>query len=362
MKPWSHFLGDLRNRHDSWSNEQRDTDVRTDLAESHGVIIAEINSCAWVQQNSVETHRGRISLEALSNLNTQLSKIDRALLDSCVKIALVHHHPILIPDLAEPDRGYDSIYGAGHLLRILRQYGFHLLLHGHKHIPFTFTEDSLSGQEIRRHDYPLFVVCGGSAASKSLPDDRPPINCYNRIEIKWLPTARQFRCSVETRELVRTDATGAPLIPTDWTWREIAYLDRSFRPERPLRRSQELVWRDWDHVGDDDSRRISQYERTHGVFPTVEFWPSLAVGQAHEAIVQLRQHASADGHPPLAIKSVTWSAGKRNPVFEMRQESGPRFCARFNYYGPMLIQATVTWVNGAEADLFIYAQLEELEQ
>ena len=73
----------------------------------------------------------------------------------------------------------------------------------------TFTEDSLSAQE-DKPPYPIFVICGGSASSNELPDDRPPINCYNQIEIKWLPDARQYRCRVETRELVRTNNRGVP--------------------------------------------------------------------------------------------------------------------------------------------------------
>jgi 3',5'-cyclic AMP phosphodiesterase CpdA len=361
MKPWSHFLGDLRRTHDDWGEEDRDAIVRTDLVESHGVIIAEINSCAWVQQNTAETHRGRVSQKALRHLANQLAIIDPEVASSCIKIALLHHHPILIPDLAEPGRGYDSVLGAGYLLRILRQHGFHLLLHGHKHIPFTFTEDSLSGQESGRHDYPLFVVCGGSVASKSLPDDRPPVNCYNRIDIKWLPDARQYRCRVETRELVRSDNTGVKLMPSDWYWRELGRDDRSFRPERPIPASDLQAWRQFN-TGDDDSRRKEQYALSRGVFPTVRVRPSLTPGQAHEALVELRDHIPRPVDlEPVEIRSVRWSAGSKHAVFELDAASAPRFHAAFDYYGPMLIQASVTWADGHAADMFIYAQLEEIE-
>ena len=361
MDSWRVFFGDIRGNYASWASAQRDTLVRTDLVESHGVIIAEINSCGWVKQLTEESHRGRVDPFALKHSETQLEALDAHVVRSCIKVALVHHHPILIPDLAEPGRGYDAIHGAGHLLTILRRYGFHLLLHGHKHNPFTFTEDSLSAQQTERHDYPLFVVCGGSVASTELPDDRSPVNCYNRIEIKWLPDANQYRCRVETRALVRTTPGGAMQLPIDWTWRELSRDDRSFRPERSISGSDRQLWRSWgDH--DVDTPRIEQYQRTRGVFPTVAVRPSLTPGQAHEALIELRNHPTPNDVERIDIESVRWAAGQRHGVYELQKDKGPRFRAAFDYYGPMLIQGSVTWVDGHKADLFIYAQREAIEQ
>ncbi|WP_161967000.1 metallophosphoesterase family protein [Mycobacterium marinum] len=361
MLPWGHFLGDLRGSHDDWSDERRDALVRTDLVDSHGVIVAEINSCRFVQKGTPDSHRGRVCPNALDRLETELSALGSDVSQSCIKVALVHHHPILIPDLAEPGRGYEAIHGSGDLLRILRRHGFHLLLHGHKHVPFTFTEDSLSAQEEQRHAFPLFVVCGGSAGSRSLPTERSPINCYNRIEIKWLPEAQQYRCRIETRELVRIER-GAPLIPTRWTWREASRDDRSFRPERsPIQRDGH-PWRNFDNDRDDDTRRKDQYAVNRGVFPVVAVRPSLTPGQAQEALVELRRHPLPEGVEPIEIERVRWSAGPKHAVFELEQEEGPRFRADFDYYGPMLIQGSVVWMDGHQADVFIYAQREEIEQ
>ena len=367
MRPWSQFLTELRGAYDDWSHGRRDAMVRTELIESHGVIIVEVNSAAWVQRGTPDTHRGRVSQDALVHLKSELSKLkelDPEVFKSCVKIALVHHHPILIPDLAEPGRGYDSIHGAGHLLRILRNYRFHLLLHGHKHVPFTFTEDSLSAQE-DKPPYPIFVICGGSASSNELPDDRPPINCYNQIEIKWLPDARQYRCRVETRELVRTNNRGVPLIPAEWTWRALSREDRSIRPERSFS-GNVPPYRPFRQDDDDDqsheSRRKKQYELNRGVFPTLAVRPNLTPGQVHEAIVELRHHRPPAGTVPKQIKSVRWSAGPNHSVYELQKDSAPRFRAAFGYYDSMLIQASVTWEDDFKADLFIYAQREEIEQ
>ncbi|MBX7432542.1 metallophosphoesterase [Mycobacterium sp. Y57] len=359
MRPWSHFLVDLRGTADDWTDDRRDAYVRTDLVKSHGVLIAEINSCRFVEKDTPDEQRGRVSEKALDELETQLSKLKRGAAKHCIRIALVHHHPILIPELAEQGRGYDSIHGAGHLLRILRQHGFHLLLHGHKHNPFTFTEDSLRAQQEERHAHPLFVVCGGSASSSALPAESP-INCYNRIDIKWLPDAQQYRCRVETRTLIRA-RRGMPLIRTRWSWQALSRDDRSFRPERFAAKNDRLSWREFN-ARDKDTRRKQQYRRSRGVFPTVAVRPSLTPGQAHEALVELRSHPCEDVET-IDVERVRWSAGPKHAVFELGQEhSRSRFRAVFSYYGPMLIQASVTWVDGHKADLFIYAQSEEIEQ
>jgi 3',5'-cyclic AMP phosphodiesterase CpdA len=376
MRPWSLFRLELFGERNDWARDARDACVRTDLVESHGVIIAEINSCRFVQKDpSTDTHRGRVSDEALSSLETQLEELDPEVNRSCVKIALVHHHPILIPDLTEGGRGYDAIVGSGDLLRTLRQYGFHLLLHGHKHIPFTFTEDSLSAQELSaqetepqgRRGYPLFVVCGGSASSGDLPDQRPAVNCYNRIEIKWLPDAGQFRCRVETRELVRTTSNNKPLRRDRWYWRELSRDDRSFRREQSSSGSNVPPLRRFDkEKGDDDGLRKGQYRLSRDWLPVVVVRPSLTPGQSHEAIVELRKHESEDDGPSEGstepITSVRWSAGRRHDVFELQEDSADQFRAVFSYYGAMLIQGFITWRDGYTANVFIYAQLEEIEQ
>lgn len=362
MDPWQDFINKFRGgQYNYWTSDARDADVVTEFAESHNLIIAEINSAAWVEKDQESSHRGELSEGALKSLNKQLKALSTEMKESCIKIAIVHHHPILIPDLVEPGRGYDSIQGARHLLRSLRQNGFHLLLHGHKHMPFTFTEDSLPAQQTIRHKYPLFIACGGSASSTELGQGQP--NCYNIIDLKWLPGANQYRCHVQTRELKNQyGARGVGKLPTmDWTWEELNSDDRSFRPEQTIGDLPE--WRDYDPQQDDDSNRQQQYFDHHGVFPSVTVLPSLTPGQAHEAVVELKYHPRKD-LPQVSVESVKWSAGPRFGVYELGKESGPEFRAAFAYYGSMLIQASVTFREDksrkklSTMELFIYAQFE----
>jgi hypothetical protein len=357
IEPWQDFLGRLRPGFDDWEAESRDARVRTDLIDKYGVIVVEINSSAYVQKGTANAERGVITPDALAALKTQLDALEAdSRAASCVKIALVHHHPILIPELAEPGKGYEAILNSALLLGLLGRHGFHLLLHGHKHVPFTFTEDSRSAQQLNVDDYPLFVVCGGSAGTQVLFQSCP-INTYNIIDIKWLPGAKQYRCRVETRKLVQWE-DGEDLIPALWHWKELSHDDRSFRPANPYT-SDLPDWREFDDKIDDDSKRQRKYVDDYCVFPTVTVRPSLTSGQAHEATVELRYHPRKPGVPAVSVKSVKWSAGPSFGVYDLKEDSGPWFRAAFAYYGAMLIQASVTFSNNNTKEFFVYAHFEK---
>src|SRR5262249_23143064 len=44
--------------------------------------------------------------------------------DDWIKVALVHHHPILLPSFIEAGRGVDAIMNSSSLLSLLREHGF----------------------------------------------------------------------------------------------------------------------------------------------------------------------------------------------------------------------------------------------
>jgi 3',5'-cyclic AMP phosphodiesterase CpdA len=112
-----------------------------DYTDDLGAIVACLNSAYYVQKGKPDEDRGRLDTGQLTWLENELAKIPAERLGSAIRIALLHHHPVLIPALAEPGRGYDAVHGSGLLLSCLRRYGFHVILHGHKHNPHTFTDD-----------------------------------------------------------------------------------------------------------------------------------------------------------------------------------------------------------------------------
>ncbi len=114
-----------------------------------------LNSEIFVRKDEDNRYRGEVDPQQITKVDTLLSQVP----PDFVKVALIHHHPILIPDLAEPGRNYDAVLNAGQLLRFLRDNGFHAILHGHKHNPFVFTEDSQSAWTGTTRQ-PIVVVAG----------------------------------------------------------------------------------------------------------------------------------------------------------------------------------------------------------
>ena len=112
-----------------------------DHSKDKGFIVACLNSSTYVKKGTQDEKRGRIGMADLDSLTNELERIPKENLNSSIKIALIHHHPVLIPSLAEPNRGYDAVHNSDQLISILKQFRFHIILHGHKHNPHTFTEE-----------------------------------------------------------------------------------------------------------------------------------------------------------------------------------------------------------------------------
>jgi len=118
-----------------------------DRIDDLGAVILSLNSAIYVEKGKLDQDRGNLDVKQLQIAENALSNLEPQGLKSAIRIALIHHHPVLIPPLAEPGRGYDAVHNSGKLLTILRKYGFHLILHGHKHNPFTFTDDTQSASQ-----------------------------------------------------------------------------------------------------------------------------------------------------------------------------------------------------------------------
>jgi hypothetical protein len=83
--------------------------------------------------------------------------------------------------------------------------------------------------------------------------------------------------------------------------------------------------------------------------------PSLRPDQGYEAIVWICEHKDAQ-----RPKSVTWSAGpKFSTITRVNRDVDVRFCATFDYWGPMLIQAAITFNDDTVQHAFIYARIPD---
>jgi 3',5'-cyclic AMP phosphodiesterase CpdA len=83
-----------------------------------------------------------------------------------LRIFVLHHHLLPIPGTG---RERNIVYDAGDLLEVLLRSGVHLVLAGHKHVPYAWRLEN------------LFVVTTGTVSTLRLRGHTRP--CYNVIEI-----------------------------------------------------------------------------------------------------------------------------------------------------------------------------------
>ncbi|MGC3958329.1 MAG: metallophosphoesterase [Verrucomicrobiota bacterium] len=278
-----------------------------------GYCVLTLNSEMYVSKDADDKYRGRLGDEQLEIVADLLAK-NKSDLKKSICVALIHHHPVLIPDLVEANRNYDAVIGAGRLLTQLNKYGFHTILHGHKHWPCTFSVDNRNGYDTA-YSRPMLVVSGGSVGSSELPKHSDDRNVYNRIRIKWNSDSDEIRICIETRALNRLDENRQPL-PTrsKWHWSTIRTDDRIFYRHDRVPPLQEVNYHPQNNLSvPRDAGRKKQYERMRLNMPVVEVRPSLESDQKYEAVFWLVGHSSIDGkdyrNPKDIPKRVTWSAG-----------------------------------------------------
>jgi 3',5'-cyclic AMP phosphodiesterase CpdA len=351
---------------DSMDRRKLDSEKPNSLSRVHhlkelGLIIIEVNSYLHGRKGSSDEHRGQVDFETIEVINKQLELISKEDRDESVKIALVHHHPILLPSFAEPNRGYDAILNAGHLLNTLREYDFHAVLHGHKHYPNTFTYDTRCAW-ITDDSGPLMLIAGGSVGINSLP--AKGTNTYNIVTIKWNQIAKEARIHIETRGLVRHKDNGEDLPPTRWSWKNLCETDRLFKYKFEEKSS---VFHREEHGRHSnnfpyETERKNEYKRLRGNMPVIEVIPSLKAGQEYEARVRIVRHPDKSGSTPspkdIPIE-VEWNAG---PYFTHTKKcypsENPEFRAYFAFYGPVLIQAQMKFLDEEETVLtYVYAHM-----
>jgi len=319
-----------------------------------GLVVAEINSCVYVEKDTVDERRGQLEDIAIDELGKQLEAIAPDKLQKSIRLALIHHHPVVLPVLYEEDKEYDAILNSELLFRLLKKYGFHLLLHGHKHTPFTYSYDAVSAWKTDQVQ-PILVIAGGSAGSREIPKEEGSRNTYNVINVKWHPAASQARILIETRGLVSEDGAGRMPYP-QWYWKTLRTDDRLLTSSKWETDGKNV--RNWRNGGDDDrfeDARVRETKRLRRNFPAIEVVPSLDNEQAYEARVWIEgQITHPDYKPP---ERVEWAASRDYfpKIHVCERDVDPQFKARFSYYGQTLIQARLFWSDG-EALSYIYAR------
>jgi 3',5'-cyclic AMP phosphodiesterase CpdA len=336
------------------------TQIHTLDKADNKILVAEINCCMYVQDDTLDRSRGQVALDAIAKLRRQLEEIKKnSDFDKFIKVALIHHHVVLIPSFIEPGRGVDSVVHARHLLELLSEFDFHLILHGHKHYPHIFSYDPLPLWNENETKIPQLVIAGGSCGSSELPDSTNSCNTYGVIQIKWHPAAKQARVKIITRGLKRKGLTGQ-LTPDKWKWETVNISEKIVTPRHTLPSAKKTALA--TYKSDD---RVAYYEKLRGQIPVVEVMPSLIPKQAYEARAWIVSHPNPNDEKLSSDKElikVEWSAGKNFGVQTAIKETNDNFCISFHYWGAMLIQAKLTFKDGYVAVGFVYARLPKTER
>jgi 3',5'-cyclic AMP phosphodiesterase CpdA len=319
-----------------------------------GLVVAEINSSAYVEKDTADERRGQVDDLAVNELELQLESIDQDRLGDAIKIALIHHHPVTLPVLYEEDKEYDAVLNSELLFRLFKRYGFHLLLHGHKHNPFTYNYDAVSAWTTDRVQA-ILIVAGGSAGSEIIPNEPGSCRTYNVIDIKWHRDALQARIHIETRGLIWQDENRIKLPAPQWYWKTLRTDDRLLTSsKRTTASGANIRTRDATDAAYDDARS-KEIDRLRRNYPAIEVFPSLDPTQGYEARVWIEAQPHEDYRPPDRVE---WSAAPRwfREIYVCDRANDPEFRARFSYYGPTLIQARLFWADH-EAQAYVYARI-----
>lgn len=321
-------------------------------------VIAEINCCMYVANGTVDSKRGQVDLEAIKNLRLKLEEFNKTTPDhnNYIKIAVMHHHIVLLPSFIESERGIDSIMNAGYLLELLSEHNFNMILHGHKHYPQIFNYEPVPLWSENNNKIPQVIISGGSCGSKELPNQisTNACNTYSIITIKWHPEAKQSRIKVITRGLKTKDTK--PISPDRWEWETINISDKIITPYKTIPKLGNIKTSQLS----DDTQRKKYYNQLRFFMPTVEVMPSLIPGQAYEVRGWIVKHKPELNTEHKLIK-VEWSAGKLFKEITCLFGDNPSFSFSYHYWGPMLVQAKLFFDDGHEATSYIYARMPKEE-
>lgn len=324
-------------------------------------VVLSLNSEIKIFDADGERARGDLDEEQLEWARTEIGRLAPEVRREYIKVAMVHHHPVLLPWSAEAKRGYDAILGAGMLLSILHEHEFHVVLHGHKHYPHTFREDVRSAFK-QVADHSLFIVAGGTCGSPEFVSPRPAdaTQTYNRIRIHWCAGERTTRVQVATRGLVKHNkTTREDLLRRQWYWETLAIDDRHHVAGRRPDVAPAASLRYGPSVARDSTvnvARLAEYERTRGAFPVADTFPAMQPGQTAQVHLRIERHWEPK-EPGEVLETVTWSAGPKFETVTSTRAEDTDFRATFAYYGGALFQAELTFADGMKTFAYIYVPL-----
>ncbi|MDR0232156.1 MAG: metallophosphoesterase [Dysgonamonadaceae bacterium] len=140
------------------------------IIEKDDIVLFLINTCFHIRTTDDLASSPPFNNDIiLDDINSRLNNYQNI---NKFKLVLCHHHPVQQSDFNDKYTSNDLIDGADRLLNIVKDNGFHLVLHGHKHIARIKYDD----------DLPIF--CSGSFSSLENINPFDNKNTFHIIELK----------------------------------------------------------------------------------------------------------------------------------------------------------------------------------
>lgn len=358
---WQNYYSFYQSFYGSSSTERRlQSNDQEDFFRVHNrwndldAVIVELNSCMYIKKDTELQNRGFIDERSIDELEKQLKALPSEVKKKAIKIAMLHHHPVLIPGLVEAGREYDAVHHAGLLLRTLNDHRFHLILHGHKHQPYVFSYDALCGWN-KGETHPLLVVAGGSASSKELATVPIACNTYNFINMRYSWSSKEMKANIQIKGLETHRTDGEPLTKSNWKWNTLRDIDKLLSPPPQKPSSEKVVKRREFNSKKDatwEKGRTAVYAHLRGNMPVVDIVPSLEPGQEYQAHMRIVAHGDRD-----IPTEVTYFAGPKHQVNVCKPRNNSDFENVMAYYDGMLIKVIMNFADGKTATTHMYAQL-----
>jgi 3',5'-cyclic AMP phosphodiesterase CpdA len=176
------FLRDLFGESDIESRRQRFVRVEPERK----VVFACLDSTL---KNFTPLAEGEIGASQRAWLKRKLTKIGEQYGDfrEYTRIAVLHHHCVPISGTTPSGERFMQLLDAGDVLKLLDDLGFHLILHGHKHVPHVYPR-------MRPDSSVLTVVGAGTATCAFLPEQQGHGNTFNLITVS--PEANELALQV----------------------------------------------------------------------------------------------------------------------------------------------------------------------
>jgi 3',5'-cyclic AMP phosphodiesterase CpdA len=169
---FSSFLKELFNETDS--DTRRHRYAKIDI--NHKIVFLCLDSTL---KSAIPKAEGEIGISQLRWARAKLNSIQGQIgpvFDEYVKIAVMHHHPIGIVGLSPASEQFMQLLDGEDILKLLEEYHFDVLLHGHKHVPRVTTK-------IRDDSGNLTIIGAGTATCPYLEDQGNYGNNFNLIDL-----------------------------------------------------------------------------------------------------------------------------------------------------------------------------------